>query len=249
MPVKTTADTELLAWCPDKISLLQHNISVGRPYVWDLRLSLNNYETLESALKKSIDSHNNDYRHLLCEEYSLYIVIYLAEWYKRHYKGRDLVDENKVLSLTSSEFKRLYEYAHIDTTTFVYNASTNPDRPYKCWAESLQILGGLAIQAEIKRGTNDPLLIQLCKIFHGEDISLDEVRDRNRAVAFQESIYQQHSLYEYLECILDREKEAPFNKDDMKNEDTLIPEFFHLRSTRIYILTSFQHNRFKPRLS
>lgn len=225
MPVKTTADTELLAWCPDKISLLQHNISVGRPYVWDLRLSLDNYETLESALKKSIDSHNNDYRHLLCEEYSLYIVIYLAEWYKRYYKGRDIVDENKVVSLTTPELERLYGYAHIDTNTFVYNASTNPDRPSKRWAESLQILGGLAIQAEIKRDTNDPLLVQLCKIFHGEDICLDEVRDRNRAVAFQESIFQRHSLFEYLECILDREKEAPFNKEDIRNEDTLIPEF------------------------
>jgi len=69
------------------------------------------------------------------------------------------------------------------------------------------------------------LLPLLCKIFHGEEISLDDLKDRNRAVAFQESIARQHSLYEYLDSILNKEKEPPFAKADMRDETTAIPEF------------------------
>ncbi len=235
MSDKTTADTKLLSWCPSKIKEFKGNISIGRPYVWELRLSAEDFNALEQKLKESISSHNNDHRHLICEEFALYVVIYLAEWYKRFYKGREILDENKVLKLSTFELEKIYGYAHIDTNTFVYNASKNPDKPSKRWAESLQILGGLAIQAEIKRDENDSLLIQLCKIFHGEDISLDDVKDRNRAVAFQESIYQKHSLYEYLDCILDKDKEAPFNKKDIKDEETLIPDFLKRIETADYL--------------
>ena len=48
------------------------------------------------------------------------------------------------------------------------------------------MLGGLAVQAELKRDEHDNLLPQLCKLFHGEEIDLDDLQDRNRAVAFQE---------------------------------------------------------------
>ena len=89
-------------------------------------------------------------------------------------------------------------------------------------------MGGLAVQAELKRDKNDNLLSQLCKIFHGEDIDLDDLKDRNRAVAFQESIARQHSLYEYLKCILEKDENGrrnlPFAPSDTKDENTRIPE-------------------------
>ena len=95
MSDKTTADTKLLSWCPSKIKEFKGNISIGRPYVWELRLSAEDFNALEQKLKESISSHNNDHRHLICEEFALYVVIYLAEWYKRFYKGREILDENK----------------------------------------------------------------------------------------------------------------------------------------------------------
>lgn len=196
--------------------------------MWKLRLSLSEFCDLESAINNSISSHGNNHDHLLSEDFAVIIVIYLAEWYKRFYNGADTMDENKVLALNTEELKRLYELAQIDSKTFVYNASKNPDKTSYRWQESLQVLGGLAVQAELKRDKNDNLLSQLCKIFHGEEIDLDDLKDRNRAVAFQESIARQHSLYEYLKCILEKDENGrrnlPFALSDTKDENTRIPE-------------------------
>lgn len=219
----TEQDKQLLNCLCDSQEKLRHNIDVGRPYVWELRLSQKQFDEIETSIANSISSHNNDYHHLLCEEFAIIVLIYLAEWYKRYYKGADTVDQSKALSLSTDELKKLYALAKIDSNTFVYNASKNPDKTSYRWLESLQMLGGLAVQAELKRNDNDTLLSQLCKIFHGEDIELDNLKDRNRAVAFQESIARQHSLYHYLDCILDKEKEMPFAKSDMDDETTMIP--------------------------
>lgn len=222
----TSEDTSLLKCLPDKVDKLKQLIDAGRPYVWELRLSLNEFYELEAAIGNSISSHTGDYHHLLSEEFAVIIVMYLAEWYKRFYQGSETMDDNKVLSLNTEELKKLYQLAKIDSNTFVYNASKNPDKTSYRWMESLQVLGGLAVQAELKRDENDDkLLSQLCKIFHGEEIDLDDLKDRNRAVAFQESIARQHSLFAYLDCILDKEKEMPFAKSDMRDENTSIPQF------------------------
>lgn len=224
----TKEDTSLRECLQDKQARLRQLIRDGRPYVWELRISLNEYRKLETALRNSISSHAGDYHHLLCEDMAMVTVMYMAEWYKRYYKGsEDAPDEegDRALKLNTEELKEVYAKARIDEKVFVYNASKNPDRTSYRWLESLQILGGLAVQAELKRDENeDQLLSQLCKIFHGEEIELEELKDRNRAVAFKESIAQQHSLYEYLDCILDNEKEMPFAQSDMEDEGTMIPE-------------------------
>ena len=225
---QTESDKRLLHTLPQKVEEMKQSILCGKPYVWKLRLSLAEFYDLESATGDSISSHAGHHEHLLTEDFAVVVVIYLAEWYKRFYCGADTMDENKVLSLNTEELKRLYELAGIDTKTFVYNASKNPDKTSYRWQESLQVLGGLAVQAELKRDKHDNLLPKLCKLFHGEDIDLDDLRDRNRAVAFQESIARQHSLYEYLKCILEKDEHGrrnlPFAPSDLKDESTRIPE-------------------------
>jgi hypothetical protein len=131
-------------------------IEIGRPYVWELRLSQEQFIDIESKIAMSISSHSDDYRHLLCEDFAVIVVIYIAEWYKRFYKGAATADENKI-SLSTEELKRLYLYAKIDSNTFVYNASKNPDKTSFRWLESLQVLGGMAVQAELKKEENDTL--------------------------------------------------------------------------------------------
>ena len=225
---QTESDKRLLHTLPQKVEEMKQSILCGKPYVWKLRLSLAEFYDLESATGDSISSHAGHHEHLLTEDFAVVVVIYLAEWYKRFYCGADTMDENKVLSLNTEELKRLYELAGIDAKTFVYNASKNPDKTSYRWHESLQVLGGLAVQAELKRDKHDNLLPKLCKLFHGEDIDLDDLRDRNRAVAFQESIARQHSLYEYLKCILEKDEHGrrnlPFASSDLKDESTRIPE-------------------------
>ena len=224
----TQEDIRLGQCLTTRVEQLRQGIIHGRPYVWELRLSQDEFYILESTINESISSHAGKHEHLLSEKFAVIVVMYLAEWYKRYYKGADTMDENKSLALSTEELKRLYELAGIDKSTFVYNASKNPDKTSYRWQESLQVLGGLAIQAELKRDQNDNLLSRLCKIFHGEEIDLDDIKDRNRAVAFQESIARQHSLYEYLKCILEKDERGrrslPFAPSDIKNEDTYIPQ-------------------------
>ncbi|MGM9778783.1 MAG: hypothetical protein ACI3ZD_10695 [Prevotella sp.] len=225
---QTESDNRLLLTLPQKVEEMKLSILLGEPYVWKLRLSLQEFYELEAAINLSISSHAGSHEHLLTADFAIIVVIYLAEWYKRFYCGADTMDENKVLSLNTEELKRLYELAGIDSKSFVYNASKNPDKTSYRWQESLQVLGGLAVQAELKRDKHDNLLPQLCKLFHGEEIELDDLRDRNRAVAFQESIAKQHSLYEYLKCILEKDEHGrrnlPFAPSDLKDESTRIPE-------------------------
>lgn len=225
---QTEEDKILLNTLPHKVEEMKQNILRGEPYVWKLRLSLSDFCALESALNNSISSHGNMHEYLLSEDFAVITVIYLAEWYKRFYNGDDTTDDDKILSLNSKELEELYDLAKIDKKTFVYNASKNPDRTSYRWLESMQVMGGLAVLAELRRDQNDRLLSQLCKIFHGEDIELDDLVDRNRAVAFQESIARQHSLYEYLKCILEKDTHGkrilPFATSDLKDESTRIPE-------------------------
>ena len=225
---QTESDKRLLLTLTNKVEEMKQGILMGEPYVWKLRLSLKEFYDLESAINQSISSHADSHEHLLTEDFAVIVVIYLAEWYKRFYNGADTMDENKVLALNTEELKRLYDLAGIDSKTFVYNASKNPDKTSYRWQESLQVLGGLAVQAELKRDKHDNLLPQLCRLFHGEEIELDDLRDRNRAVAFQESIAKQHSLYEYLKCILEKDEHGrrnlPFAPSDLKDESTRIPE-------------------------
>lgn len=224
----TESDRQLLLILPHKVEEMKQGIRQGEPYVWKLRLSLQDFHALEAALRQSISSHAGSHEHLLTEDYAVIVVIYLAEWYKRFYCGADTMDDNKVLALHTEELKRLYELAGIDAKTFVYNASKNPGKSSYRWLESLQVLGGLAVQAELKRDKHDHLLTQLCRLFHGEEIDLDDLRDRNRAVAFQESIVRQHSLYAYLRCILEKDRHGrrnlPFAPADLKDERIGIPE-------------------------
>ena len=135
----TQEDIRLRQCLAAKIDLFRQNIQNGRPYVWELRLSLDDFNTLELAINSSISSHSNSHEHLLTEEFALISVVYLAEWYKRYYKGADTIDEDKRLTLNSKELERLFDTAHIDKNTFVYNASKNPNRTNYRWQESLQI--------------------------------------------------------------------------------------------------------------
>ena len=229
--MQTKEDIQLKECLTRRVEQLRQGILHGRPYIWELRLDLDEFYTLESAINNSISSHAGKHDHLLTEEFAVIVVMYLAEWYKRYYKGTDTMDENKILALSSKELEKLYDLAKIDKNTFVYNASKNPDKTSFRWQESLQVLGGLAVQAELKRDQNDNLLSSLCKIFHGEDIDIDDFKDRNRAVAFQESIARKHSLYEYLRCILEKDERGrrnlPFAPSDTKDENTYIPQLIH----------------------
>ena len=211
MTQETDKDQQLLQWHTEYVKMFRELIDKGKPYVWALRLSLDDFTQLEGAIQDSIASHGGGHRQLLSGEYALFTVIYLAEWYKRFYTGND--GDNPVISLSTEERKNLWKSSGININTFVYDASTVEDKTSMRWRESLQVLGGLAVKAELRRDEDDPILGKLCRIYHGENVDLSEVRDYQRAVAFRESIARRHSLYDYLAAVLS--DDPPFAKSDL----------------------------------
>lgn len=214
----------LQTWRPDIIARYRQLLQAGTPYVWLLRLSLDDFNALEQAVRQSLEQHPGDASYLVMPDYALQTVVYLAEWYKRCYGSKQRGDK-ALVKFDTPQLKALYQSAGIDSQTYVYDASQNPDRPSRRWQESLQVLGGMAIQAELWREVNKnksaKLLLALCRAYHGEDVDLSLFIDRDRAVAFQESIRRQHSLYHFLYAILDDHPEAAFAKSDLDSDPSV----------------------------
>lgn len=106
--IYTDADRRLAECLTKQAIQFREKISQGRPYVWELRLGLSHFHILESALNQSIASHGGTHQHLLNAETAPLVVMYMAEWYKRYYRGADTQDDNKLLQLTTDELKQLY---------------------------------------------------------------------------------------------------------------------------------------------
>ena len=188
----------------------------AQPYVWQLRLTETDFKELESVICQSLKEHGNNHAHLLTQEWAKLTIVYLAEWYKRRYHSGST---NEVLSLDSSDIEKLWAAAEINTKLFLYTDDTGSRR----WLYSTYVLGGLAIRHELGRGDKGRFLKGLCRIYHGENFTLENLDDASRAVAFRESIRQKHSLYAYMREILDGQ--LPFDKEELANPNSEINRF------------------------
>jgi hypothetical protein len=200
----------------DKISRLQNR---EVKYVWELRLSQDDFIQLEEAIKQSITSANSQ-KHLFTQENALYTIVYVAEWYKRRYNGMDTDKDTCVVKLDDT-CKQLWENSIYDSNTYVYDASSNPDKPSRQWVRSLYLMGGLALQQELKRANEDDnhFLVELCRLYHGESTDIMSIDDRTRSIPFQRSITERHSLFHYIASIL--KGDYPFAKEELKDADSL----------------------------
>ena len=192
----------------DKIATMD----INQPYVWRLRLSEADFNELEKCL--TAIASDNGKATLAKPEYAVATIVYIAEWYKRRYQSG-----NKNELIDGLDMKALWENSGISQKKYLYKDDTGTPR----WIYSLYVLGGLAIQHELNRNDNMKFLKGLCRIYHGEDYTLENLDDAARAVAFRESIKQQHSLYEYMKEILNGA--MPFHEDDLKDESSDVNRF------------------------
>lgn len=185
----------------DKIAQLD----ISQPYVWRLRLTETDFTELETDLNDV--ARNQGCQALVSEKYSLATVVYMAEWYKRRYQRG-----NKCDMVDGLDLETLWTNAGISKKRYLYR----DDNGNKRWLYSIYVLGGLAIKHELGRNDGMRFLKGLCRIYHGENYTLENLDDASRAVAFRESIKRQHSLYEYMKEILNGE--LPFDADDLNDE-------------------------------
>ncbi len=175
-----------------------------RPYVWQLRISEAEFKALEAdvAAKKATPRQT---------------LVYLAEWYRRCYDGS--ASPAKAVELSAAEIEELWKQSGFDAGACAYRYEKKEGfaREY-----STYVLGGLAVRFET--GKKDRKFFrQLCRLYYGEDVALDDVADQNgRSVAFRRSIAQHQSLYHFIEAIL---------KDELVSDDPLTNELVQLVKT------------------
>lgn len=196
-----------------------HNIveridSLTAPYVWQLRLTKEEFKLLEKEAKKKrkSDSGDNDCtpKELSEKQLSRLMLCYLGEWYRRCYEG----GKTCPIETTSEMLKKMWGKSgwEKDAQGESYVATT-PDGRH-LWLYSTYVLGGLALRHENRR--NDKrFLKQLCRIYYGQEIPLDEISDASdasRAIAFQHSLTHKQSLYHFIESVLS--DNPPLESDD-----------------------------------
>ena len=192
----------------DKIEALD----ITLPYVWRLRLSEADFNEIETCLKTV--AKEEGVAALSKSDHAIMTIAYMAEWYKRRYQSG-----NKCELTEGIDLEALWDNAGISKKRYLYKDENGNKR----WLYSIYVLGGLAIQHELARNDNLKFLKGLCRIYHGENYTLENLDEASRAVAFRESIKRQHSLYEYIRQILNGE--MPFNEDDLADADSDVNRF------------------------
>lgn len=181
------------------------------PWVWLLRLSESDFLELEDFLKA-----NRNF--VATEDFAIFTIVYLAEWYKRRYASGNTED---ALGLDSTALEKVWELSGLNTDSFVYTDGQG----HKRWLYSAYILGGLAINHELGRNDSGRFLKALCRIYHHEEYTLENLEDEARAISFRESIRRRHSLYFYLQAILSGE--MPFAQEELDDQSSLVVTFIH----------------------
>lgn len=201
-------ETRLSKKLADKIA----SLDISHPYVWKLRLKEADFHELEVCLSAIVS--NQGVAALAKPENAMITIVYMAEWYKRKYQGG-----NRNQLIEKLDLETLWTNAGISGKRYLYQ----DDNGQKRWLYSIYVLGGLAIQHELNRHDKMKFLKGLCRIYHGENYTLENLDEASRAAAFRESIKRQHSLYEYMKEILNGE--MPFHEDDLKDAASSVNRF------------------------
>lgn len=164
-----------------------------RPFVWLLKLTEEEFD----GLRATVGANHGD-----CPM----TMIYVAEWYKRRYDtSSNIKDElpwfDAEATWRGCGFRGYEQYLAVS------------DRG-KEWTYSMFVLGGMASRLECGH-PDDKFLEQLCRLYHGEDLTLTAAG--GRAIAMEQSIKNEGSIFYYIqEIIADR---LPFAESDIENKD------------------------------
>ncbi|UVQ24148.1 hypothetical protein NXX60_09880 [Bacteroides thetaiotaomicron] len=120
----------------DKIA----SLDISKPYVWQLRLSETDFKELEVCLWAI--SSADGVSALARRENALITIVYMAEWYKRRYRGG-----NKSELVANLDLETLWTNAGINKKLYLYK----DDSSNKRWLYSIYVLGGLAIKHETQQ--------------------------------------------------------------------------------------------------
>ncbi|MBR3467354.1 MAG: hypothetical protein IKH15_09065 [Bacteroidales bacterium] len=176
-------------------------LDAARPWVWQLRLNASEFDELETAVTaQSTDRLHGE------QPWAAALLVYLAEWYKRRYQSGNscpLLDARPDIKLETAWKTSSFAWKRL-----VYSDEGGNRR----WLYSAYVLGGLAIRHELGRNDKLRFLKALCRIYHHDDYTLENIEDASRAISFRQSV-KRHSLHDYMQEILNGK--LPFNDEDL----------------------------------
>ena len=189
-----------------------------RPYVWELKVTEDEFLSLESDLRvyppdvtKKVDA--------------LKTLVYVAEWYKRRYSNRAKKAYQEIFGDIKPDLKTVWGTLGIDKR-FLYEGEGRQ----KLYLYSTFVLGGLSVHFELQKNEK-PFLKSLCRVLNGEDESFEIIVDASHSIAFRESVKQNHCLFVYLKTIVEHynnPEKLPFALEDYKLAGTKIKELVDL---------------------
>ena len=167
-------------------------MDLKRPYIWELGISAKEFKALEAAVEAK-------------QTNALQNVVYLAEWYRRCYDG-GLAEPIRDL-----DCQELFEESGIEKSGNLFQTESGNNS----WQYSIFVLGGVAIPFEQGK-KNTRFLKELCRIYYGEEGDVDSLGEKDRAVAFKESVRSHGSLYHFLRALI--ENKTPFAEEDLADK-------------------------------
>ena len=180
-------------------------------FIWQKRISLGQYEKIKSGL---VALHLEDKDAKFIRRYAFYIVVFLAEWFKREYDGYQNERGLSIIGINSQQSKRIWEDSKLPSS-YLINSGVNE------WLFSIYVLGGFPISYIRRVRRFDTLFNNIWTLRQGDDIDeeiLDDISnsfDSNNSV-YQESMNRGGSLFAYIEALLD--EEIPLSEDDIQIE-------------------------------
>lgn len=191
----------------------------NRPYVWELKITEDEFFSLESDLRSyTADASKKDD--------ALKILVYLAEWYKRRYSSRAKKAYQETFGDIKPDLKTVWGTMGIDKR-FLYEGEGRQ----KLYLYSTFVLGGLSVHFELQKNEKQSFLKSLCRVLNGEDDSFEIIVDASHSIAFRESVKQKHCLFVYLKTIVEHynnPEKLPFALEDYKLAGTKIKELVDL---------------------
>lgn len=203
---------------PNSLKDKQKRFNPNRPYVWELKITEDEFRSLEADLYGYTPDASK-------KDDALKILVYLAEWYKRRYTNRAKKDYQKIFGDIKPDLKTVWGTLGIDKR-FLYEGEGRQ----KLYLYSTFVFGGLSVHFELQK--NDNLFLKsLCRVLNGEDDSFEIIVDASHSIAFRESVKQKHCLFVYLKTIVEHynnPEKLPFALEDYKLAGTKIKELVDL---------------------
>ena len=148
-----------------------------RPFIWELRITNDEYVNLEGEICKSTPDLNK-------KEDALKSLVYLAEWYKRKYTNGKQTCYLDTFNGTKPDLEKIWNTLGINRD-FLYQSKDGKN----LYLHSTFILSGLAVKFELQRNERS-FLKKLCRIFntgeeeHVTDDPFESIVDKSHSIAF-----------------------------------------------------------------